>query len=285
MNDNKNLALVFPGQGAQFPGMGKELYETSQAARKIFDAAEAIRKGTITQCFEATKEELSQTNNTQPCIFTVSLAYAASLEEQGKRAAVTAGFSVGEVAALTYAGVFSFEDGFKAVIKRAELMSACAAKTKGTMAAVLKLDAGKVEELCKEHGVFAVNYNCPGQIVASGEENAMAAFVAKVNASGGRAMPLAVSGAFHSPLMTEAADEFRKYLESISISAPKISVYANLTAKPYEGDIKDIFAKQIKSPVLWEQAVTNMLAHGITEFIEAEPGKVLTGLISKIRSK
>jgi len=282
-NVNKNLALVFPGQGAQFPGMGRELYQKSVAAKNIFDIAEKIRKGTIDQIFSASKEELSLTINTQPCIFTVSLAFSESLKEQGVFAGAAAGFSAGEAAALTYAGVLSFEDGFKTVCKRAELMSDAASKTKGSMAAVLRLGEEDVLKLCEKSGVYAVNFNCPGQIVVSGEERSMAEFCEKVNQAGGRALPLAVSGAFHSPYMTNASEEFLEYLKTVRISAPKIPVYANLNAKPYGNDIIDTFSKQMKSPVLWQQSIQNMMGEGITEFIEAEPGKVLTGLINKIK--
>jgi len=284
--ERAKTAIVFPGQGAQFAGMGKELYEISPAAKKVFDAAEDLRKGTLNQCFNGTKEELSLTLNTQPCIFTVSLAHAASLKERGITAGAVAGFSAGELSALAYAGVFSCEDGLKAVCKRAELMHERAQKQKGSMSAVMRLDEGAVLKLCAECGVFAVNFNSPGQIAVSGAEPAMAAFNVRVAESGGRAVPLAVSGAFHSPLMAEAALEFSKYLKGVKVSPPEIPVYANLTAKPYEADadaIKQTLAAQMQDPVLWRQTVEQMLADGFTEFIETEPGKVLTGLVGKIK--
>jgi len=277
-------ALVFPGQGAQYSGMGKDLYESSKAAKNVFDALEAIRPGTIKQCFEGTKEELSQTVNTQPCIFAVSMAHAAELTEDGFPSAV-AGFSLGEACALTFSGALSLEDGFKAVIKRAEYMTECTANHKGAMSAVLRMETAAAEVLAKAAGVYPVNYNCPGQVVVSGEAEKMQSFNSAVNAHGGRAMPLAVSGAFHSPLMAQAAKNYRAYLDTLVFNAPKCPIYANKTAKPYaqsSQEIKDAFASQIASPVLWEQTVRNMRTDGITEFVEAEPGKVLTGLIAKI---
>ncbi|MCL2375431.1 MAG: ACP S-malonyltransferase, partial [Firmicutes bacterium] len=255
MDKYGKTALVFPGQGAQSIGMGKALYDSSKAAKAVFELIEKSRKGTLALMFEGNREELSLTINTQPCIFAVSMAFAESLKEQGIIPKVAAGFSVGEVAALTYAGAFSLEDGLKVVTKRAELMTICAEKTKGAMSAVLRLENDKIVQMCNDTGVYAVNFNCPGQIVVSGEQDKMTEFNTAVTAAGGRAVPLAVSGAFHSPLMADAAKEFRKYLDTIKINALQIPVIANVTAKPYDSDIKDIFAIQIQSPVLWQQTV------------------------------
>jgi len=287
VENTQNSVLVFPGQGAQFSGMGKDLYETCDAAKAVFDTLEAIRPGLIQTCFAGTKEELSLTLNAQPCIFAVSMAFAAHVKAQGHAPQATAGFSVGEVAALTYAGVMTLEDGFNAILKRAEFMHACTLANPGAMSAVLRLETAKVEELAAQHGVYPVNYNCPGQIVVSGGTEPMAAFNASVAQAGGRAMPLAVSGAFHSPYMAEASKNFRAYLQGVTFSTPTIPVYANVTAKPYEATtdtdkLKDIFAIQIQNPVRWEQTVRNLKADGAIAFIEAPPGKVLTGLISKI---
>jgi len=276
-------AFVFSGQGAQFPGMGKDLYENSPAAKKIFDTLENLRPGTISQCFNGTQEELNQTVNTQPCMFAVSLAAAESFKEQGFVASAIAGFSVGELAALTFAGAINIQDGFNLVCKRAEIMNAAALKTKGSMAAVLRLESKKTEELCKSAGVYPVNYNCPQQVVVAGEAEKMAAFISEVSQNGGRALPLAVSGAFHSPLMSEASAQFADVLKTVKFYAPKIPVYANITARPYGDGIAAILSKQMDSPVLWQTTVENMLADGITEFNETGPGIVLTGLIAKIR--
>jgi len=285
MQPPQKTAFVFPGQGAQFTGMGKELYSSSPAAKKVFDALAAIKPDLLTLCFEGTKEELSLTINTQPCIFAVSMANAAALTEQGIKPVAVAGFSLGEVCALTFSGVLSREDGFKAVIKRAEFMTECASKSKGSMSAVLKLETAALENLAKTHGVYPVNYNCPGQIVVSGEADKMAEFNTAVGTNGGRAIPLAVSGAFHSPLMNEASKNFREFLDTLTLNSPTIPVYANATASEYPKDLKelkDLFASQISNPVRWEQTVKNMKAASIEAFIELEPGKVLTGLIAKI---
>jgi len=284
-NIPKKTALVFPGQGAQYAGMGKELYDSNPAAQKIFDALAAIKQDLLSLCFEGSKEDLSLTINTQPCIFAVSMAHAFSLVEQGLKVEAAAGFSLGEVCALTFSGVLSLSEGFRAVIKRAEFMTECASQSKGAMSAVLKLDTATVEGLAKTHGVYPVNYNCQGQIVVSGEASKMLDFNTAVGASGGRAIPLAVSGAFHSPLMQGASQKFREFLDTLKLNSPKIPVYANATAGIYSSntqEIKNLFASQIASPVLWEQTVRAMRANGIAEFIELEPGKVLTGLISKI---
>jgi len=284
-NTTAKKSLVFPGQGAQAAGMGQQLYNNCAAAKEIFDKLEAIRTGTLEQCFNGTKEQLSLTINAQPCIFAVSLAGAASISED-KSFDALAGFSVGEIAAITHSGMVCLEDGFKMVIKRAELMHTCASNTNGTMAAVLKLGNDKVENIASECGVYPVNYNAPGQIVVSGLVDKIATFTEKATAAGARVMPLAVSGAFHSPYMQEAADGFREFLSTITFNKKKLPVYSNVTASPYtgtEGEIKDLLSKQISSPVLWTATIKHMLKEGIEEFYEAEPGKVLTGLIAKIR--
>lgn len=278
------LAFVFSGQGAQFPGMGLDLYQTSAAAKRVFDLCDGIRNGTINQCFYGSKEELSLTVNTQPCMFAVSLAAAEAFKEQGFLPCALAGFSVGEIPALTFAGVFSFEDGFNVVCKRAQLMQTAAQNTKGAMAAILKLTEEKVVELCRETQVYPVNFNCTGQTVVAGESGKMAAFYAVVAQNGGRAMPLSVSGAFHSPYMDQAAAGLLEYLKTIKVNPPRIPVYANKTAMPYDPDcIRETLAAQVNSPVLWQKSIQNMLTNGITEFNETGPGNVLTNLINKIK--
>lgn len=277
------IAFVFSGQGAQYPGMGKELYEFSPAARAVFDRADAIRPGTSAQCFHGTKEELSVTINTQPCMFCVDLAGAYAVQEAGSTPSAVAGFSLGEVAALTFAQAFDFETGFRLVCRRAEFMQEAAEKRAGAMVAVLKLSVPVIRELCAEFkAAYPVNYNCPGQTVVALEKNALERFCQGVSARGGRAVQLAVSGGFHSPFMDEASKQLFAELQMIDMQEPAIPVFANTTAKPYEGDLKATLAGQVNSPVYWQSTVENMISAGIDTFIEAGAGKTLCGLIKKI---
>lgn len=276
------VAIVFAGQGAQHTGMGKEFYEASAAARSVFEMAEHLRPGTLRQCFEGTKQELSETANTQPCVFTVDLACAAALREAGVAACGAAGFSLGEIAALAFTGMLSEEDAFRLVCKRAELMERCSRKTPGAMAAILGLETGEAERICKEAGVWSVNYNCPGQLVAAGETEAVSALRKPAVQAGGKAVRLAVSGAFHSPLMGEASDGLAEELQYYSLQKPEIPLYANATANPYGDDAAELIARQVKSPVLWQETVENMVAAGFDTFVEAGPGATLSGLIRRI---
>ena len=275
--------FVISGQGAQYPGMGKSLYENSPAAKAVFDMAESIRPGTIKQCFEGTKEELSVTINTQPCVFTADLAAAAAVQEKGIRPDYVAGFSLGEIAALAFAGMLSYEDAFRLVCRRAEVMDKAANENKGAMAAVLKLTPEKVEQICSEfEKAYPVNYNSPAQTVVAAAEDEIDALCARVKEEKGKAVRLAVSGAFHSPFMSSAADALAEYLEGIELKAPEIPVYSNVTAQPYEGDYKALVAAQVKSPVKWQKTVENLAQQGADSFIEVGVGKTLTGLIRKI---
>lgn len=277
------IAFVFSGQGAQYPGMGKSLYESSRSARSLYDTAEAIRPGTMAQSFEGTEDELRKTSNTQPCLYLVDLAAALALRENGVVPSAVAGFSLGEVAALAFGGAYSFEDGFRIVTARGEAMSkACESSEKTAMCAVLKLSDERVIELCKEQDrLYPVNFNCPGQVSVSGPEESVNALMDKVKAEGARAVPLAVAGAFHSPFMSEAAREFSSELSDYSLSAPSIPVYSNLTAEPYDDNVAEYLTKQIVSPVLWQRTVEALIAEGYTEFIEVGAGKTLCGLIKK----
>ncbi|MBP3705378.1 MAG: ACP S-malonyltransferase [Clostridia bacterium] len=277
------IAFVFSGQGAQYSGMGKSLYKVSAAARKVFDTAEEIRPGTKQQCFEGALEEISITKNTQPCLFCVDLAAAEALREAGIEPDMTAGFSLGEVAAVTFAGVFTQAEGFSLVTKRGEFMQAAAEKVDSAMAAVLKLSNEKVEELCAAHpGVYPVNYNCPGQLVTAGLKPALAEFTADVAANGGRTVPLNVSGGFHSPFMAEAAEKLAGVLADMDAKAPQTPVYANYTAEPYGAeDAKQLLEKQVCSPVRWQQTVEKMIEAGVNTFVEVGAGKTLCGLIKK----
>lgn len=276
------IAFVFSGQGSQYGGMGKSLFETSPAARQVFETADKIRPGTSEQCFSGAAEELSLTKNTQPCLYCVDLAAARALEEAGVHADFAAGFSLGEVAALTFSGAFSEEDGFSFVCRRAAAMQEAAEQNPGAMAAVLKLPNETVEQLCGEFShVWAVNYNCPGQLVVAGEKAELEAFCARVAEKGGRAVPLAVSGGFHSPLMADAAERLRGELESIAMKRPRLPVYANFTAQPYGENAKELLLEQVKNPVRWQETVENLAAQGVDTFMECGAGKTLCGLIKK----
>ena len=278
------IAFVFSGQGAQYPGMGKSLYETSESAKKLYDAAEAIRPGTLAQSFDGTEEELRITSNTQPCLYLVDLCAALALCENGVNPSAVAGFSLGEVAALAFGGAYSCEDGFRIVTERGKAMQkACEDSEKTAMCAVLKLSEEKVMELCKKNEkTYPVNFNCPGQVSVSGLEDSINALMEDVKSEGGRAVPLAVAGAFHSPFMAGASAEFAKSLENFTLKAPEIPVYSNLTAEPYGENVAEGLENQIKNPVLWQKTIENMISNGYTEFIEVGAGKTLCGLIKKI---
>ena len=276
------IGFVFSGQGDQFPGMGKDLCEQYASARRVFEFCEELRPGTMKQCFEGTDDELKETANTQPCMFAQELAAAEVLASLDIYPEAVAGFSLGEVAAATYAGVVSLGDGFRLVTKRGELMQEAAEKYDTAMAAVLRLSEEQVREVCARHeGIYPVNFNCPGQISVSGLASEMPAFLSDVKASGGRAVPLRVKGAFHSPFMKDAAEAFGKALAEADFHEPRISLYSDVTAQPY-GDAAELLSKQIESPVLWEKIVRNMIAAGIDTFVEIGPGKTLINMIKKI---
>lgn len=277
------IAFVFSGQGSQYSGMGKSFYEMNTTAKKLYDEAEEVRPGTIKQSFEGTDEELKITANTQPCMYLAELAAALSLNEKGIYADGVAGFSLGEIGALAYGGSYSCLDGFRIVTARGKYMSNSTASEETAMCAVLKLDSTVISDTASEFDrLYAVNFNCPGQTVVSGLKSSMSAFEEKVKELGGRCIPLAVSGAFHSPFMSDAAEKFANELKNYEITPPKIPVYANLTAKPYGDDVADTLKAQMQSPVKWHETIENMIADGFTDFIEVGPGKTLIGLIKKI---
>ena len=277
------IAFVFSGQGDQFPGMGKDLADKYPSAKAVFDMCDGIRPGTSEQCFNGTEEELKETKNTQPCLFAMELAAANVLFDKGVKPEALAGFSLGEVTAATAAGIFDNETGFRIVCKRGELMQTEAEKFDTSMAAVVKLTPEQVQDVCAKYSdVYPVNFNCPGQITVSGLASQMKDFSADVKAAGGRALPLKLKGAFHSPFMNAASEAFRVELENAKINKGNITLYSDLTSMPYTDDVAELLSKQICSPVLWEKIVRNMIADGFDTFIEIGPGRTLTNMIKKI---
>ena len=283
-------AYIFPGQGAQFVGMGLDLYEKSAEAKALFEAANGILGFSITDImFSGTDEDLKQTKVTQPAIFLHSVILSKVL---GKNFApqMVAGHSLGEFSALVANGTLSFEDGLQLVAKRAAAMQKACELQPGTMAAVLGLDDSKVEELCAtvDGIVTPANYNCPGQLVISGELKAVEVACEKMKEAGAkRALVLPVGGAFHSVLMKPAEEELAAAIEQTTFHKPLCPVYQNVTttAVSNEANIKKNLIKQLTAPVKWTQSVQQMIADGATEFIEVGPGKVLQGLVKKINKE
>ena len=281
------IAYVFPGQGAQFVGMGKDLYDNNAEARELFEKANEILGFRITDLmFNGTDEDLRQTAVTQPAIFLHSVLLAKSLGEEFKPD-MTAGHSLGEFSALVADGALSFEDGLRLVSARAQAMQKACELKPSTMAAVLALPDEKVEEICASVPgvVVCANYNCPGQLVISGEIEAIDAACEKLLAAGAkRALKLKVGGAFHSPCMEPARAELAEAIAKTTFSKPTCPIYQNVDAKPHTDpeEIKANLIAQLTAPVRWTQTVQNMIADGATEFIELGPGKVLQGLVAKI---
>lgn len=280
-------AYVFPGQGAQFVGMGKDLYDNNPEAKELFEKANEILGFRITDMmFEGTEDDLKQTKVTQPAIFLHSVLLAKSLGDEFKPDMV-AGHSLGEFSALVAAGALSFEEGLKLVLKRAHAMQKACELRPSTMAAVLALPDDKVEALCAEIDdvVAPANYNCPGQVVISGTMEGIDAACEKMLAAGAkRAMKLKVGGAFHSPLMQPAQEEFAEAIAEAEFSTPVCPVYQNVDGKPHTDpeEIKANLIKQLTAPVRWTYDVEAMIADGADEFIELGPGAVLQGLVKKI---
>lgn len=275
------LAFLFAGQGAQYTGMGRELGEASAAAARVFAQADAVRPGTSEQCFSSPKETLSVTINTQPCLFAVDFAAAAALMENGVRPDCLAGFSLGEVPALVFGGYMDFKQGLEYVCRRAELMDACARKHEGAMYAVIGLNPGAVVALCSGFdGAYPVNFNSPAQTVVSCKREAAEDFVQTVKLQKGKALKLAVSGGFHSPMMDEAAERLKEEFHALKLAEPQIPVISNCTALEYES-AQQMF-RQVNSPVRWQETVEYMAAQGVDTFVEVGPGRILSGLVGKI---
>lgn len=283
-------AYIFPGQGSQFSGMGKELYESSDAARQIFETANKITGFKITDLmFSGTDEELKQTKVTQPAIFIHSCAVIESIKDSFKPDMV-AGHSLGEFSALVANGSLSFDDGLRLVIERANAMQYACELQPSTMAAILALDDKVVEDICAgiDGVVVCANYNCPGQLVISGSIESVKEACEKCTAAGAkRALLLPVGGAFHSPLMEPARVRLADAINNTNFKAPSCPVYQNVDAQPYTNpdQIKQNLIAQLTAPVRWTQTVQNMVANGATTFTEAGPGKVLQGLVKKIHKE
>lgn len=286
---SNKIAFLFPGQGAQYINMGKDLYENIVSCKEIFDKGEEILNMPIKNLiFNGSIEELTRTKNSQPAIMLTSLACVKSLEEEGIEADYALGLSLGEYGALVYSNMLSFEDGMKLIKKRAEIMDSEVSSEEGTMAAVLKLDNNKVEELIKRASEFGIiegaNYNCPGQVVISGEHDAIKASMKIGKELKGMVVPLKVSGPFHSSIYESASYKFYEELKKVNINKFEKTVYSNVKGCPYEenDDVRGLLRQQIMSSVLFEKSVRDLINKGVNTFIEVGPGKTLIGFVKKI---
>jgi len=283
-------AYIFPGQGAQFVGMGKDLYDSNPEAKKLFEHANEILGFNITDImFNGTEEDLKQTRVTQPAVFIHSVILAET--SPNFKPDMVAGHSLGEFSALVANGVLSFDDALRLVYQRALAMQEACEINPSTMAAILGLEDGKVEEICasiEEEVVVAANYNCPGQLVISGSKKGIEIACEKMKEAGAkRALPLPVGGAFHSPLMEPAREKLQKAIEETTFNKPSCPIYQNVSTTGISdvAKIKENLIAQLTAPVKWTQSVQNMVADGATEFIESGPGKVLQGLVKKIHKE
>lgn len=287
--DNKKTAFLFPGQGVQTIGMGKDLYENISECRSILDYSEDILNMPLKKMmFEGPEDAITATENAQPLILTASLMALKALEINDINADYTAGLSLGEYAALIYGGALSLEDGLLLIKERGRIMGSALPEGLGTMAAILKLNGEKLQELLERAGKFGViegaNFNCPGQVSVSGEFKAINEAVKIAKELGGIGIPLKVSGPFHSSLLTEASEEFYETIKKVEIKDFDKIIYSNVKGRPYEkdDDIKTILKNHIRTSVLFENIVNDMLENGVDTFVEVGPGKTLRGFVKKI---
>lgn len=276
------IAFLLSGQGAQHPGMAKDFYERFDSVKNLFDQAESVRSGTLQQMFDGTEDELKQTQNTQPCLYLADYAAALAAKECGLVADCVAGFSLGEIPALAFGGAFDALTGFRIACARGTYMAEASVKNPASMVAVVKLPNQTVEQLCGQfEQVYPVNYNCPGQLVVSGNPEELDRFSGLVKEAGGRALPLKVGGGFHSPFMSAAVEPYRQALQTFEISKPAMSVYSNFTGDLYTEDVVATLAAQVDHPVRWETVLRKMADRGVDTFIETGVGHVLQGLVKK----
>ncbi|AGK99494.1 ACP S-malonyltransferase [Clostridium pasteurianum] len=287
------IAFLFSGQGSQYVGMGKELYDSFKESKNIFDEADKALEFKISDlCFQGNKEELDKTENTQPAILTTSIAALKALETKGIKADIAAGLSLGEYSALVYAGVLNFQEAVKLVKKRGKYMQEAVPQGKGAMAAVLGLEGDKVREVCTVASTKGIveptNFNCPGQIAIAGEVAAVeiAAELAK-EAGARKVVMLQVSGPFHTSMLKPASEKLAVELEKVVINTLQLPVITNVTGDYIETDkeIKDLLRRQVMSSVLWEDSINRMIEAGVDTFVEIGPGKVLSGFVKKINRK
>ncbi len=289
----KKIAFLFPGQGSQAVGMGKELFDHFKVAREVFEEADDTLHFSISKlCFEGPEEELKLTENTQPAVLTASIAALRVLQaERGVQPLLTAGHSLGEYSALVAVGAFAFADALRTVRLRGKFMQEAVPVGEGTMAAVLGLDPEELEKICEEASngevVTPANFNCPGQIVISGHTSAVERAIELVKQKGKKAMLLQVSAPFHSPLMKPAGLQLKEVLKDIPITAFKVPVVTNVEARPNFAPerVKPLLVEQVSSPVRWEESIRQMIQEGVERFLEIGPGKVLSGLMKRIDSK